>query len=348
MSRFRFVALLVLLWAVVAAAAAAQNEEGTFVAEPAPGSQTAPRGGYFLLDAEPGEEVTQSIGLRNDASRPLELRLAVVDAVTGQRGGASYTLDDEPPSRTGAWITLERSSVTLEPGASAIVSFAVAIPAGADSGEHLAGISIRSPRTPADAPAAGEGEAGASIDVQTRHIIAVQVNLPGPSEPELVIDGVAAVARPDGLYLEIAIDNQGRGLTKATGAINVGDDFERDFEVDTFVPGTSIAYPIKWRAQAAQGRYPAEVELRYGERVARWDGNVTVGDAVLDELAERRVAAPPNPDDDSGLPVTAIAAATIGAAALVIGGGVAVARLRRPVGKHAAKRGRARKRPVGP
>lgn len=322
------------LVAATGSRASAQEPDANFVAEPSPGSQLAPSGGYFLLEATPGQEIRQSIGLRNDGAEPLELRLDAVDAATGQLGGASYELADEEPSRTGAWITLERSAVTLAAGASEVVSFRVAVPSGADSGQHLAGLSIAAPRRQGDAGDAGEGQAGASIDVQTRRIIAVQVNLPGPDEPELVIDGVTPAARPDGLYLEIAIENQGRGLTKAEGVLTVGDDFERTFDVDTFVPGTAIAYPIKWVADAEDGAHDATVELRYGNETARWDGTFTVGEKVRDELAERQVEAPPEQDPDSGIPAAVIAGGAGAGALLVAGGGYALVRLRRPRGKH--------------
>lgn len=329
---------------VVLAAPAASAQEGgvNFVAEPVPGSQTDPAGGgFFLLQADPGSEVTQAIGLRNDSAGPLRMQLAAVDAVTGQLGGASYALANETPSRTGAWISLERTEVTLAAKASAIVSFRVAVPPGVESGHHLAGISISVPKTQGASAEAGQGEAGASIDVQTRRIIAVQVNLPGSADPELVIGGVTPVARPDGLYLQIAVENSGRGLTKAKGVINVGDDFKRDFDVDTFVPRTSIAYPVKWRTEAKDGQYPARVELRYGDRTAQWDGTFTVGQEVLEELADRRVAPPESPeadDEGSGLPVPALVGAAVGGAVLVGGGGLAVSRLRRPNAKRLPRR----------
>lgn len=331
-----------------ASAASAQDSDRTFVAEPVPGSQTAPTGGYFLLEAEPGEQIQQSVGLRNDSAGQLELRLAAVDATTGQLGGVSYALPDERPSRTGAWITLERSTVTLGPGASAVVSFTVAVPADATTGQHLAGLSIAAPTAAGDSAEAGEGEAGASIDVQTRHVIAVQVDLPGPAEPELVVEGVMPAARPDGLYLEIAIENRGRGLTKATGAITVGDEFEREFDVDTFVPGTAIAYPIKWSTDANDGEHEAVVELRYGDEVARWDGTFTVGEEVRDELEERQVTPPSEENDgDSDIPMGLMVGGALAGGLLVAGGGYRFARLRRPRGKHAMPRGRARRRTVG-
>lgn len=316
--------------------ALSQDAEGTtFVAEPVPGSQTAPDGGYFLIDATPGETVRQAIGLRNDSDEQLVLQLAAVDATTGQLGGASYGLPDEPLTRMGTWIELERSTVTLEPGASEIVSFEVAVPSDPAGGTHLAGLSIAVPVQRGEEADAGEGEAGASIDVQTRHIIAVQVDLPGPSDPELVVDGVSPATRPDGLYLEIAIENRGHGLTKAGGVITVDDDFEHQFDIDTFVPGTEIAYPVKWRTDAEEGEYSASVEVRYGDEVARWDGEFRVGEATLDELAERQVTTPEQ-DTDSGLPMAVVAGAALAGAALLGGGGYVLARRRRPVGKHSA------------
>jgi hypothetical protein len=325
---------------LAASPASAQQEDPNFVAEPGPGSQTAPRGGYFLLDAEPGEEITQSVGVRNDSGQTLELRLAAVDAVTGQLGGASYAIEDEPPSRTGAWIALEQPTVTLEPDASAIVAFRVGVPLDAESGQHLAGISIRTPSAATERTEAGEGQAGASIDVQTRRIIAVQVNVPGPSEAELVIDGVEATARPDGLYVEIAIRNPGQELTKAGGQIQIGEDFEHDFAVDTFVPRTAIAYPIKWTTETREGEYSASVELRYGDEIAQWQGTFTVGEVVLDELADRRVNAVPGDDDEGVLPVAPIAGAAVAGAVVVVTGALALSRFRRPRGKHAIRRRR--------
>lgn len=328
---------------VATSPASAQDSDAAFVAEPVPGSRLAPTGGYFLLDAEPGERIEQSIGLRNDSRQQLELRLAAVDATTGPMGGASYALPDEEPSRTGAWITLERAAVTLGPGASAVVSFTVTVPDDATTGQHLAAVSIAAPSAAGGSAESDEGQAGASVDVQTRHVIAVQVDVPGPADPELVITGVTPAARPDGLYLEIAIENKGLGLTKAEGVITVDDDFEREFDVDTFVPGTAIAYPVKWRADADDIEHQAAVELRYGDKVARWEGTFTVGERVRDELEERQVTSPAEQNDSDGeVPVAVILGGAAAGALLAAGGGYALLQLRRPPGKHAMKRGRAR------
>jgi hypothetical protein len=178
-----------------------------------------------------------------------------------------------------------------------------------------------SPAPAADGGAAAGDQAGASVKVQSRRVIGVQVNLPGPAEPELVITGVTPVARPDGLYLEMAIENRGGGMTKGEGDITLAsDNFTQSFSVDTFVPGTSIAYPLKWTDKAFDGDHPTHVELRYGDRVAVWDGKFKVGEAVKEEQANRQVGLSARDGDSSGFPMLPVAGGAV--LALVLLGGV--------------------------
>lgn len=311
-TRAPLVVVLGLLLLAAPGPVAAQEGGIEFVAEPAPGSETAEGGGYFLIPTEPGVKVVQSLALRNDSNKRLALRLAGVDATTGPFGGVSYGLENEQATRVGAWISLERTSVTLAPGESEIVDFEVEVPRDADSGEHLAGISVYSPAPDDETEGAGQGEAGAAIHVQTRRVVAVQVDLPGPSQPELVISGIAAAARPDGLYLEIGMENAGRALTKGQGFVEIpAEGFQQSFDIDTFVPGTSIAYPVRWTNSAPEGEYSARVEVEYEGGVASWEGTFAVGRGVLEELSERGVEVP-----ESSRPMWVWVAVAAGAVAI--------------------------------
>lgn len=283
---------LLLLAFIVAATlgagpALAQQDASSYVAEPAPGSSVS-RGGYFELGLSPGEQATQTLALQNVSDEPLELRLAAVDAVTGALGGVSYGLPDDDPTRMGSWLSLRETTLRLAPNASASVPFDIRVPADARSGAHLGGIAVSSPQDLSQPDANGGG--GAAVEVQTRKIVAVQVNLPGPADPELIVEGVRAAARGDGLYLEVVIANVGFGLTKAEGTVSLpGTEFRRDFTVDTFVPDTEIGYPVKWTEEEAAGEHAAEVVLRYGdEPPVEWSGTFTVGEEVREDLADRR------------------------------------------------------------
>lgn len=255
-----------------------------FGVEPSEGSSLANVGGYFLLEAAPGDRVEQSIVVSNSSSKPLNLQLAAVDAITGPIGGASYRLPSEKIRETGAWIKLEKQEMQLGPHESRTVSFEVAVPTDATSGEHLAGLSVW-PKGEAD----DDKEAAVGVIVRSRRIIAIQVDTPGPSGAELQIAGVKPVARPDGIYLEIAVKNAGFGLTTGHGSIALPEDgFHREFDVATFVAQTAIEFPVKWAEDPETGEYRAEVEIEYAAgKIARWEGTFVVGDPVLQELEDR-------------------------------------------------------------
>jgi hypothetical protein len=337
-----FLASLLLL-AVFARPAHAQTDGLEFVAEPAEGSSIS-EGGWFELEAPAGAGATQALSLRNDSSAPLDLRLAAVDAVTGALGGVSYALPDEPRERVGSWISFERDTVRLEPGASTNVAFTVAVPGDAPDGVNLAGIAVWAPTAETAATAdAAAGQAGAAIEMEARRIIAVQVNLPGPAAPLLAITGVEPVARPDGLYLEIGIENRGTGLTTATGSIVVADgSLDRDFAIDTFVPGTAIAYPVQWVAAADNGEYAARVEIDYDGRTVLWEGTYTLGPAVQAELEERVIV---SGGGDGLSPVLLAAAAALLAALATAGLGLLI-RSRRVAVPRPARLARSRGTPA--
>jgi hypothetical protein len=310
------VVLIVMLLALSPAATAAAQPApaAPYGVAPSPGSLTEPAGSYFLLDTDPGAELTQSITLRNDSGAPMDLTVSAVDADTANNGGISFPLAGEQPERTGTWIDVHQDTVSLAPSASVDVPFTVRVPSEARSGVHLAGLSVQQVTDPASRSATAEGQAGAAVDVRTRRVIAVQVNVPGPAEPELVINGVSPVARADGLSLEVAIANVGRGLTRGEGHLTLPDEgFESSITFGTFVPDSSIAYPVKWSAEKEGGTHPARVEIRYdGDKVAVWEGDITVGDDVQRDQADRQVeSAAPAAASTSGVSVGVLVAAVV-------------------------------------
>lgn len=289
------------------ATAIAQQPGVEFAVEPGSNSQTAEGGGYFLIDGAPGKRVRQSLTLRNESGKSLTLRLAAVDATTGQLGGVSYALPNEPIKTTGTWIELDQTKVGLEGGEARRVGFDVSVPSDATEGEHIAGITVWE----VGKEEKGEEAEAVSVVVQTRRVVAVQVDLPGEKVPELVVTGIEPAARPDGLYLEIGLENRGTAMTKGTGTVEIPAlDFARDFSVDTFVPKTSIGYPIDWTDEPQEGVFEATVEIDYDDGVAKWEGTFTVGNPVLEDLEDRGVDVPQT------FPIVPVAAAALAAAAV--------------------------------
>ncbi|HZK49858.1 MAG TPA: hypothetical protein VFD74_09710, partial [Thermoleophilia bacterium] len=139
----------------------------------------------------------------------------------------------------------------------------------------------------------GGDKANTSITMVTRMVLTVLVTTPGPAVPELKISGVKAEARPDGLYVIVAIANDGTAPTSGEGTISMpSEGFQQKIALGDMVPASSTGYPIKWKTDPVAGTYPAQAEVRYagGTKVAKWSGEFTVVDANLAELKDRLVA----------------------------------------------------------
>ena len=271
----------------IAPSASADESQLDFRVSPATGSEMSEGGDYFVLPMSAGEVATQGVTVSNPSSQPLSIRLAAVDAATAQMGGVDYGAEATAPEATGKWIALDKEQVRLDPGASTEVEFKVTAPADAPTGVHLAGLVIWVEGTESKAV-----EGAASMNVQARRVIAVQVELPGPAAPALEIRSAEAEARPDGLYLGIELFNSGNGFAKGTGTVSIeGRDAQESFALDTIVPRTGTTFPFRWDASSIpSGSYDVSVEIDYGGGVATWQGEVVVGASVQSDLRGRGVS----------------------------------------------------------
>jgi hypothetical protein len=329
--RRRFVIACALLSASVLwpAAAGAAEQAVTFGADPAPGSSV--ENGYFSLHLVPGGTMRQTLRLSNTSDKPAELHLAGVDASTGNKGSVAYGASQSTPAREGGWIHLDETVVRLPASRGKDVAFDVRVPTDARPGVHLAGIVVFAPTTAtsetATTQAGGGSGAGAVVVVESRRAVAVQITLPGRTDPELMVSGVTTEARPDGLDLIVSIANEGFGLTKATGKIVLSGaaPFTAEFPIDTFVPATDIKYPVPWTQTPKDGRYHASVVIDYGGKQATFNTDFVVGageQAALENRVEKKPATPTtSAPGKSSLPVALVAVVAVGAG---VGGGALI------------------------
>ena len=286
-TRFLTCLLVGLVVLSVAPSASADESQLDFRVSPATGSEMSEGGDYFVLPMSAGETATQSVTISNPSSQPLEIRLAAVDAATAQMGGVDYGAEESSPEATGTWIKLEKEQVRLDAGGSAEVAFDISAPSDAASGVHLAGLVVW---VEGGENQAVEG-AAATMNVQARRVIAVQVELPGPASAVLEVRGAEAEARPDGLYLGIDLFNSGTAFAKGTGTVSIaGSDAQESFTIDTIVPGTGTTFPFRWSGSSIpSGSYDVSIEVDYGGGAASWEGEVLVGAAVQKNLRGRGV-----------------------------------------------------------
>ena len=124
----------------------------------------------------------------NTGNRAGTVKLYSADGSTGQTTGTVY-LTDSKPMRAGAWVKLAQPSVQLAPGEIKRVPFTVQVPPShVGPGQWVAGI-VAETATSAKTKRSTR-KAGVQIRIRNQTIIAVQVNVPGPSSAAFTIGGV--------------------------------------------------------------------------------------------------------------------------------------------------------------
>lgn len=278
---------------------------------------------YFVFGSRPGATVKGAIRVVNEGDEAGPVRLYAVDAVTGETTGAVYRSRQDPRADVGAWVSLPIHQLELAPGQSRVVPFRVEVPTGARPGHHLGGI-VAENATLKTADRRKIGRGSFRIDVRNLSIVAVQVNLPGTRDEQLQLTSIEAGPAEGFQTLLIDMRNQGNRLLKGTGSVEISDESgERlkggKFNVDTFVPQTSVAYPFVVPGEALpDGRYHAAITVRYGRgHVARLSTWFTISDEQIQQVFGSDPQGPAAGDSSSilWLLLAALAALLLGLAA---------------------------------
>ncbi|GAC1347578.1 MAG: hypothetical protein NVSMB27_13300 [Ktedonobacteraceae bacterium] len=220
---------------------------------------------YFIFDAHPGTVLHNRVRVTNSGTATGTVNLYAVDATTGQTSGVVYLSHNDSRRDVGAWLTLGMQHLTLAPGQSQIVSFAVAIPKTVRPGQHVGGI-VAENVTPESSSQSGMFQ----IHVRNLTIVAVQVNLPGPQIEQLVVTGIQPGGANNYQTLLVGLHNTGTVMLKPSGTLQITNAQGHllkslPLKLDTFLPQTAISYPTYVQRQAfGAGVYRAVLTLRYG------------------------------------------------------------------------------------
>jgi hypothetical protein len=238
---------------------------------------------YTILDGQPGAVIQSAVKVQNQGTAPGTVRLYPVDATTGQTSGAVYLAEADPRTDVGAWIAIDGAPLTLNPGESRTVPFTVTVPASPRPGQHLGGIVAEDTQVKT---AAVTNDATANI--KTRTVMAVQVNLPGPTVEKLAVTGVTGGGESGRQQLLLGLRNEGTTMVAPTGTLVVmnagGQEVQHlPLTLDKILPGTAIQYPVAVQTTALDaGQYQASVTLTYGQSGAtRYTAPLTITPAQV-------------------------------------------------------------------
>jgi hypothetical protein len=209
---------------------------------------------YFIPTIAPGGTYRDDVRVGNPNADAVDLVISAVDGVTAAPSGAVYANRADPVHGAGGWVSTDLTELTLGAGQSSLVGFTVTVPVGAVPGDHLAGIAFENAHTVA-------GNGAISITSVVRTVVGVLVKVPGPASFDMAVG--AATIQPltaQGLAsVVVSLTDTGRLLGRPTLRITLSGPggYRRAVtrNLDTILPGDTIAFPFPWPDALSPGMY---------------------------------------------------------------------------------------------
>src|SRR3989344_4441288 len=169
-------------------------EYGGFGGRPAYPRADNPRTeSIFIHTLEPGDIQKEGILTVNNATEQKTMLVYAVDSTPSTGGAFACAQFSEAKKDVGAWITVKKSEVTLEPGTNELVPFSIHVPKNASVGEHNGCIVMQEKKEKA--------EDGSGVSLSFRTGLRVAVTIPGELERKLEIVGFTVTKRDNGNFL---------------------------------------------------------------------------------------------------------------------------------------------------
>jgi hypothetical protein len=177
-------------------------EYGGFGGRPAyPIANNSRTQSIFVHALDPGATQDEGVLVVNNTTVSKTLLVYAADSTPSSGGAFACKQFAEEKTDVGAWITLAKSEVTLDPGKNEIVPFTIIVPQNASVGEHNGCILIQEKKDPV------VGQTGAVLSVRTG--IRVAITVPGEITRKLEIVGFTVTPAKDSFLLQPLVKNTG-------------------------------------------------------------------------------------------------------------------------------------------
>ena len=211
---------------------------------------------YFKRVVTPGAAFNDEVIVANGGPTPVTLLVYAVDGLTGQTSGAVYANRGRPRRKAGAWVHVNVTRITVQPGSESTVGFSARVPAAATPGDHLAGIAFE------DADVS-TSPGRFQVRQVLREVVGILIRVPGPAQARLQLGRMALRTLPGTRLgsVVVGIGNTGRLLCKPHLSVSLAARATHEHvsrQLDTILPGDTIDYPLILR----HGLRPATYMLR--------------------------------------------------------------------------------------
>jgi hypothetical protein len=248
---------------------------------------------YFELTLEPGESADLTVRFTNNGEIATGASVFAADVYT-IRGGGMGMADIAAP-RTGAteWIDFQDEELELYPGDSVDQTIRVDVPEDAAAGEYITSVVIQ------NSDPIGIGDDDQRFAQTVRQGIAIAIEVPGESRPEMRIGSANHVVSGSRSVVEVELDNIGNVHLQPFGTFALLEPdgttiAESSLSLDSVYAGTSTVIEVTFTDLLPSGEYQVSVTMEESEYGASVDADEALSVADQSETE-------PETDSDDGI-----------------------------------------------
>ena len=263
----------------------------TFRLLPDPTVTSSMNNAYFVYNEETTAQkvIQDSVLVVNTGSEPVRLALYASDATTANNGGVAIgTQFGDLPSKTGTWLQLSESELTLEPSEQRSVSFTATIPDGVAAGEYAATIVTQE----AESSDAAEQSGTFGVRFIPQAAATVLMTVPGAEglQPQLEITQLQTEISNGRQVVLAELHNTGNdGLDNSEGTLAIRDTAgtvvqEIPVRLGYFLAGDTLTYRASLDSALEPGDY--DVTLSLASQDQRVEESARLSLAAVEEIRE--------------------------------------------------------------
>lgn len=218
----------------------------------------------FDLSANPGDNITNEILIRNSSSEPIVISAEAQDFVASGEEGEVNLTNNELTYSLSSWIQLDSGKFTLDGGQQKKVKFTIRIPFNAEPGGHYASVFAHI------GPTLDNSTSGATVGQKIGSLILLKVS--GNAKEAANVETFATtknIFEKGPIDFNVRIKNDGTVHLKPKGLITITDIFGKkvaDVVVDqkNVLPGSIRHMTASWSNPPAFGKFTATMLTYYG------------------------------------------------------------------------------------
>jgi hypothetical protein len=300
------VTLALLVVGVIASPVAYAIESGGVGGKPAnPRADNARTQSIFIYELKPGASVKDAVLVINNTDQQKTINVYPVDSQVSSGGAFACAQAVDISTSVGKWVTMEKTSVTVDAKSKTVMPFTITVPKDADVGEHNGCVAIQ--------PVEDEKKTDKNgVVLNFRSAIRVAVTVPGKIEKALTVKDFTVVQTTKKVRLTPVLANTGNVSLDSEIRLSLkgvlGQEVSHDGGTFPVLRGQQSSYNFELPKPFWGGWYKANTAVTYA-----YDPNDSLGNKdskTRTITADRLVFVAPQP----------AALGVMGAAALVVAG----------------------------